>query len=219
MQLIRDICRGDGCGILALIVNRKYYLCDDCNFKRIHNGKTKQEVYSERAKERGGNNPSKTAKKVDESLLGRHVYKASKLKSVSSEKRYRTSSGELVSQAEIKWRLCITTDKIKQVRPPICEGLGRGGLPLSFSHTISQARCKELGKTELIWDEGNIELESFEAPTSNPVMAHNIWESPYIERKIMLLNFERKLTYIKQHDEETYTKLVLAIEKLDGELE
>ncbi len=96
---------------------------------------------------------------------------------------------------------------IAQTRLPICQGSGRSDVPLSNSHTISVARCKELGKTELIWDEDNIELEGFEAPTSNPTMAHNIWENGSLEKKTQLLNFTRKLQYIKQHDQEQYRKL------------
>jgi len=34
------------------ITNRKYWLCDNCNFKRLHEGKSKQEVYKERQKEK-----------------------------------------------------------------------------------------------------------------------------------------------------------------------
>ena len=31
------------------IVNKKYNLCDNCNFARMHNGQSKSEVYAERA--------------------------------------------------------------------------------------------------------------------------------------------------------------------------
>jgi hypothetical protein len=42
------------------IVNKKYNLCDDCNYVRLH-GKTKQQVYLERQKKRM-NNKEKTNK-------------------------------------------------------------------------------------------------------------------------------------------------------------
>lgn len=38
------------CGDNYYIVNRKYQLCDNCNFKRLHEGKSKQQVYQERQK-------------------------------------------------------------------------------------------------------------------------------------------------------------------------
>lgn len=205
IPVVRDCCTD--CGRLTIIQNKKYWLCGDCVFKKNHNGKTKEEVYSERATQRG-----RVIAKPD---LSDKIKKASQIKSVSSDKKYRCSDGTLVSQVEIKWRLSITTDKIKESRLPICQGLGKGGVPLSFSHTISQARCKELGKTELIWDEDNIELEEFQAPTSNPTAAHNIWEVGSIEKKISLLNFERKLKYICIHDPQEYNKLVMEIEQLD----
>lgn len=199
---VRDFCTE--CGVLTVIQNKKHWICGECVFKRNHDGKSKEQVYSERAAKR-----NRTVTKPD---LSEKIKKASQLKSISSDKKYRCSDGSLVSQVDIKWKLSITTDKIKQSRLPICQGTGRSDVPLSFSHTISQARCKELGKTELIWDEDNIELEGFEAPTSNPVAAHNIWEVGSIDKKIMLLNFERKLQYIAKHDPEHYTKLLFQIE-------
>jgi DNA-directed RNA polymerase subunit RPC12/RpoP len=218
MQLIRDIC--SVCGALLPIVNKKYYVCDECNFKRLHNGKSKEEVYRERSNERGKPNYTvKAGKKVDESLLGAKVKRGSQIDSVSSKKRYYCSDGTLVSQQEIKWRLSITHDRIKQTRLPVCQGHGRGDIPLSFSHTISQARCKDLGKTELIWDEDNIELEGFHEPSSKPIYAHNIWEVGSIEQKVLLLNFERKLEYIALHDYEMYQKYLIKLEELNETLE
>jgi hypothetical protein len=32
------------------IENKKYNLCGNCNYKRLHNGKTKQEIYNEKPK-------------------------------------------------------------------------------------------------------------------------------------------------------------------------
>lgn len=41
-----------GCREEKFIVNKKYNLCDDCNYKRLHGGKSKQEVYGERNKDK-----------------------------------------------------------------------------------------------------------------------------------------------------------------------
>lgn len=216
-QFTKAIC--NDCGKPYPIVNKKYCLCDGCNFKRLHGGKTKEEVYSERAAARNAGKPIPTfvKKKLELSEI-KGVQKASNIKQVSSQKKFRCSDGTLVSQVEIKRKYAETCDKIKQTRPAMCQGTGRYDVPLSFSHTISQADCKALGKTELIWDERNIEVEGFEAPTSNPTMAHNIWEVGTMEAKIMLLNFERKVEVIKEHDPEGYRKLMTQLDELEQKL-
>lgn len=203
--MIRDFC--SSCGVLTLIQNKKYWICGDCVFKKNHGGRSREEVYAERASNRAKKKQSITGSYDD------RVKRGSQIKSISSKKQYRCSDGSMVSQVDIKWKLLITTDKIKQTRPLICQGTGRSDIPLSFSHTISQDRCKKLGKTELIWDEDNIEVESFEAPTSNPTAAHNIWEVGSIEKKLTLLNIDRKLQYIAQHDPETFAKYKIKIDE------
>ena len=108
-------------------------------------------------------------------------------------------------QAIIKRKLNAVYQQIDNDREPVCQGCGRGDKPLSHSHTISQKRCKHLGKTELIWDENNIEIECF----GNRDYCHDIWEHGTIEQKRNMNNFDRKLEYIKKHDPEQYTKLTL----------
>jgi hypothetical protein len=215
MELTRNYCKGEGCGKFTIIVNKKYCLCDECNFKRLHDGKSKQETYSARAAGKVVQQFRKPPIDI-ENIKG--VVKASKLKSISDQKKFRCSDGSLVSQVEIKRRYAETCDKIKQTRPAMCEGSGRWDVPLSFSHTISQADCKALGKTELIWDERNIELEGFEAPTSRPDMAHNIWEVGAMEDKVMLLNFNRKVDFIKIHDPEGYQNIMNQLDELEEKL-
>lgn len=48
-------CSGEGCNSIY-IQNKKYNLCGDCVFKKNNGGKSKQEVYAERAKNRQGLN-------------------------------------------------------------------------------------------------------------------------------------------------------------------
>ncbi len=210
MQLIRDICVGEGCGKLSLIVNKKYYLCDECNFKRLHNGKSKQEVYNGRKTQRDSDKREREGV-IRSNTLPIHNKRKTSLKSVSTKARYRCSDSTLVSQQQIKINLKLIYEVIDNTRAQMCEGSGKFNVPLSHSHTISQARCKEIGKTELIWDEDNIFLEEFEAPTSNPQVAHNIWESGSIQKKMRLLNFDKKMRYMQQHDKETYIKYCIAI--------
>lgn len=220
MELTKDICRGEGCGKLAFIVNKKYCLCDECNYKRLHGGRSKQDVYTDRAKQRNAGNVRvfQLPKRSIDEVIGNpklKIERASKLKQISSDKKFRCSDGTMVSQVEVKRYYAETCDKIKKTRPAMCQGSGRWDVPLSFSHTISQADCKAIGKTELIWDERNIELEGYEAPTSKPTMAHNIWEVGTMAQKIMLLNFERKVEFIKEHDPEGYNKLMVKLEELE----
>lgn len=47
-KLLEEI-RCKECGS-PYIVNKKYQLCDECNFKRLHDGRSKREVYSQRQK-------------------------------------------------------------------------------------------------------------------------------------------------------------------------
>jgi hypothetical protein len=103
---------------------------------------------------------------------------------------------------------------IDEAREPRCESCGKWHTtaPLSHSHTISVARCKELGLPELISEEMNIVLECFEAPTSSPTACHNIWESGTIEQKMKLKTFNEKLEFIKEYDEETYNKFLYQME-------
>lgn len=174
------------CGNVRVIINRKYHLCNNCNWKRLHPGEKKKVYQLKRT-------PLKRGR--------------SKIKKISDENKYKTSSGMLVSQSYIDDMYRNVCQKIVHERYKMCQGTHRVDLPLSFSHTISRQRCKDLGKAELIWDSENIELESFEAPTSKPTAAHNIWESGTIEQKRSLFNFERKMNYLKKHDYETWKRL------------
>ncbi len=204
MQLEIGTCKGEECGVKSPIVNKKYGLCENCNFKRTHKGKSKQDVYTERRKEK----QAKLTFKVKTTDKNKPAYK---LKSISSRESHRCSDGTMVSQRTVKANLKLTYEIIDAEREPICQGTGRSDLPLSHSHTISERRCKEIGKAELCWDEDNIELESFHAPSSTPYGAHNIWETGSINQKLMLINFDRKLEYIKRHDPETFIKYLIKI--------
>lgn len=106
-------------------------------------------------------------------------------------------------QAIIKRKLRETYEQIDNEREQICQGCGRSDKPLSHSHTISQKRCKEIGKPELIWDKDNIEIECF----GNNEDCHNIWEKGTLLQKWAMDNFLRKLKYIEKNDNETFVKL------------
>lgn len=183
------------------VVNKKYRLCEACNFKRTHKGKSKHEVYAERSLLRISQRQVNPNKK--ESTRSKWNKPKNRINPISSKNTYRCSDGTLVTQSEITAHYRIIQDHISNIRDAVCQGTGRRDLPLSFSHTISRARCKELGKSELIWDENNIEVESMGASDS----AHYIWEHGNLEMKKTLLNFKKKLEYIELHDQQTYQKL------------
>lgn len=88
-----------------------------------------------------------------------------------------------------------------------CESCGRTDRPLSISHIISRARCKQIGKPELIYDPGNLVVECYEAPTSYPKACHNIWETGTMAQRENLTTYERKKEYIRRHDPQMYTKM------------
>lgn len=299
IQLEIGYCLGE-CNEERPIVNRRHHLCDECNFKRLHNGRSRVDI--QREKNPGGNtqikrsskennvatyegftsaeiagvnttmeedvaagysspfeslkrseiveeieltpyekfkleiqqrkdaknrgkvertNVAKAANKIRKSSNrdqtgieegdAKQVFEKLKskysIKAISGTKKYKTSSGELLSQVDINRRLAEVKDRLQFEREPFCAATGSSEFPLSWSHTISVARAKELGKAELIYDPGNLELEGYHERGSNPVAGHNIWEDGTWEQKSKLLNIGRKVAYIKLHDPEQYRKL------------
>lgn len=201
------------------IVNKRYGLCDNCNYLRL-NGKTKQEVYKERQSRnkairqrdnrsfqekygRGVRNDGSANNTSRNSGVNRSS-KGATVKKISSQNKYRCSDGSYVTQSQINQRYANCIEKIKEEREPICQGSGVRDFPLSFSHTISRKRCKEIGKSDLVYDPDNIEVEGYHEPTSNPIAAHNIWETGTWHQKVKLLNWNRKISYILYNDPEQY---------------
>lgn len=191
-----DICKG--CDQNKPIVNRKYFLCPDCNTARLHGSDWKEKKLQRQ-----------------QELLKTKVVKASslrpqkhKLKQISKTNTYLCSDGSKLTQSQINQKYIETCKMIDLAREPICETCGRGDRPLSHSHIISQKRCKEIGKADLISDENNILLECFEPPASNSTYCHNIWEYGSMEDKKQSKTWLYKLAYIKEHDPEQYQKLI-----------
>ncbi|MCH7724438.1 MAG: hypothetical protein IIC76_14035 [Bacteroidetes bacterium] len=107
-------------------------------------------------------------------------------------------------QAIIKRKLHGVYEQIDNEREQVCQGCGRSDKPLSHSHIISQKRCKEIGKTELIWDKDNIEIECF----GNNNDCHNVWEKGGMAKQSRMLIFDRKLKYLFLHERSEYWKYV-----------
>ncbi len=117
------------------------------------------------------------------------------------------SNGERVTNGQIKSRLS-EAYKLKRAKQQTthCEGFeGKGAA--GFAHIIAQARCKQIGKTELIWDLDNFFPASFEANAA-------IENPKGVETWIKLKNIDHCLEFIRLHDEELSMKFSVAMEGL-----
>jgi len=106
------------------------------------------------------------------------------------------SNGERVSQATIDRRYA-------EARKKKHEGNGRpmcGGCEERYAdhndHTIAQARCKVIHKTELIWHPGNFEDSCH--------ICHGQWEAFKSGEWLNHKNIEQRLRFLKEHDPEGF---------------
>lgn len=108
------------------IVNKKYNLCDDCNYYRL-NGKTKQEAYQERAQSK----PKKVYKLKSSPLKNKQKVK------VQTDK-----------EKQIKNKLSTLKNSIREKaisnQEYFCWGCGKGGEQLDCSHILSVGQRKDL---------------------------------------------------------------------------
>lgn len=114
--------------------------------------------------------------------------------------RYMDSFGNTWTQKEIdRKRGEAYKEKYKDNPNPACQGLGIVRAECT-AHIIPQARCKQLHKTELIWDLDNMFPATFAANLAieNPKGA--AWKS--------LKNVEKCLAYMKENDLELYAKFM-----------
>lgn len=108
---------------------------------------------------------------------------------------YLTVDGERVSQRVINSRLSATYKGM--MLKYVCEGCGIRNAQ-DHDHTISQKRCKELHKTELIWTEGNICFSCRQC--------HEEWEGYKSGAFEHHLNAKKRLTYTAIFDDEGIRK-------------
>lgn len=192
-------------GCTQPIANKFHSLCAQHRYQQTHGGKTKQQVYEQRNQGKAINHPTpKTPPQLSE------LKKQFSIKQISNQAKNRCSDGSMVSQVEIKRKTAETYDKIDLERPKFCQGCGRWDLPLSHSHVIPQARCKILGKTELIWDQDNIRFHCFADSHS----CHLKWETGNPVELIKMKDLEQNITYLEQHDPEGFTKIMIKLEEM-----
>lgn len=117
---------------------------------------------------------------------------------------YNTSTGDRLTQRQINTRL--TSSYKGMMEKYICEGCG-SSRAVDHDHTISQKRCKELHKTELIWDEQNI---AFSCRT-----CHLDWEAYKSGKFSFHANCEKRMLYLRDHDPEGFRKRLLYLERPD----
>ena len=111
---------------------------------------------------------------------------------------YHTTTGPTISQATINKRLSAAYAQADQETDRyICECCGKYP-PAHHDHTISQKRCKELGRSELIYERANWSYSC--------ARCHSEWESYKSGRFTKHLNYTIRMEYMQQHDPEGYAK-------------
>lgn len=183
-----EICKGDGCGVLKPIVNKRYCLCDECNFKRLHHGKSRTEVYRERHDKKQREKPKTT--------LGWPLNK----RPLVAKKRIRQVS---LKKADRDREMHKTYALIDKTREPICEGCGRGNRPLSHSHILSQA-----DRPDLAAEAENIRLHCF----GEPNRCHETWERAIPMEVMRMDDFKDNMEYIQSVDPQRYAYITAKIE-------
>ena len=109
---------------------------------------------------------------------------------------YYCSDGTRVNQATIdrKYSEALRRKYADMIGIPPCEACGKQSH--DSDHTIARARCKELHKTELIWDPDNF-------PRSCR-SCHSSWEDVKGLKWVDHANVLQRLLYLKKHDPEGY---------------
>lgn len=113
---------------------------------------------------------------------------------------YYCTDGTRVSQAAIDRRYTASLQKkyadVGAQGTVICEACGQQ--PSAHSdHTIARARCKEIHKTELIWDPRNY--------VRSCVLCHKQWENFKAGDWCLHLNASDRLAFMQEHDPEGFT--------------
>lgn len=163
------------------VVNKKYILCDDCNYMRLHDGKSKVEVMREKASTQIAKAPK--------------IYQFKNKKQLSS--RQRTQKQQVVDKALQSLKESIRLDA-KQDGEYYCKGCGRSEKHLDCSHILSVKHRKDL---ELVRENINLFCRT----------CHIDWESNDIVKMLKLHSFEKDLQYMKENDPGRYNKLLDAI--------
>lgn len=147
-------------------------------------------------------------KQIDRSKEKASMARVPFIAKVGDGEKFRCSSGRRVSQKEINSKRAATyslMDARLKGATKVCaaSGLNEYDTIIDHDHTIAQARCKELGMTELIWDERNIEYSAREA--------HRQWESYGDGAFIAHANFQKRMDFVKQYDPQGFERRMAVV--------
>lgn len=195
MEQIRDICSGENCGRLALIVNKHFYLCEECNYKRLHQGQTKQEVYRERAEQREKKIQPITVKVPSKEALVEGLRKTFSIKKISNKRAEREKELKLVYK------------EIDSEREQKCQGCNRYDRPLSHSHLLSRAN-----RPDLMCVKENIALHCFGEFGGPNKTCHEKWSDMDPEEVVSMKDFKENIAYVKSVDMGVYNRIVAKFE-------
>jgi hypothetical protein len=113
--------------------------------------------------------------------------------------KYYCSDGSAVSQSVIDRRRSEAYRKKYEGEPyPLCEETGQRSE--GSSHIVSQKRCKELHKTELIWNPSNFFPATHETNSrweSNDSTLKNYWEYMEIVKEFDPIGYQKRLNLTK----------------------
>lgn len=112
---------------------------------------------------------------------------------------YTTSDGRRINQRQINNRRKWFYDKDRANVPGLCAGCGQRP-PVDHDHTISQAKCKQLHKTELIFDPKNWVYSCRDC--------HRQWEAYKSGQWLQHDNAAARLLYLKEHDPQAYNSRI-----------
>ena len=132
------------------------------------------------------------------------------IEKIGGKPKWRDSSGRMYSEEQVRrkrsaaYGLMDATRAMQGGSIYVCDAYNMRMSIVDHDHTVSQQRCKELGKTELIWDPANIEYSSRQA--------HMEWESYKSGEFHKHKNFERRMAFMKENDYEGYVKRMEVVE-------
>jgi hypothetical protein len=110
--------------------------------------------------------------------------------------KHKCSDGSYITESQIR-ALYSRSLKVKHAGQTVFVCSGCGCRAVHNDHTIAKARCKEIHKTELIFNPDNFE--------NSCAKCHAQWENFKSGDWINHHNVEKRLIFLKQHDPEGYT--------------
>ena len=114
--------------------------------------------------------------------------------------KYRTSTGQYISEATIKKRL--SENYRNNPSWSVCEACGHNRAT-EHSHVISKARCKQIQKADLIYSRENWFFSCRKC--------HEDWEALHSDRWKRFKNLERLIPVLQKHDPQGYMKRVIEL--------